>query len=46
MAIEFRVYMVSQECLMAPVRSLTGRHLSIICLDVVMRCDIGLSHLD
>jgi len=31
---------------MAPLGSLTGRHPAVLCLDVVMRCDTGLSHLD
>jgi len=31
---------------MDPFHGLTGRHPSFVCLDVVMRRDFGLSHLD
>jgi len=45
-AIESRVHAVGQDCPMARISSLVGRHPSINCLDEMVRYNIGLANLD
>ena len=45
-AMEFRVHSVGQDFSMAPISGLAGRHPSNVCLDGMVRCNIGLANLD